>query len=616
MIFLSGLKRICDISLYMTFASIVVYVFSGDHLISTLPIFVLVAFLSSYFILDGNLRYVSAIPLLLIYWIVPLTIVNFLMVTPAIAYLIWTFPKSDEDVERYRYQSIYEVFFIILTIALVVNFFVMESYSIDLPRDAFLFATSFLLNSIIFMRITRIDDRVVSQTRLKKTITTMVVCVMIGAFLFTLNAFSGLVDHIWPSTSEVSNTEDVVTDVPLRDQENISLQELDGIFVFDLESLSLQELDDLSLLDLENLSLQDLNELSLLDLGGISLQELDDLLLLLDLDDQIMKELSLLDLEDLSLQDLEDLFSLDVENQSRPDLDNRSQLDLNSRSVSDQASLSLLDWDVLSLLNLDNVSLQDLGELTILNLEDLALQDIRDQVLQTLVDLPLLDLRELPFPDLEDIPLLNLEDLPFLDFEDLSFLDLKNLPSLIRENLSFLDLDNLLQFDLDEVVDFVIIPSLVGGSAVVASSVMLLIIFVPFIIAALIVSLIISLIKFANKSESTVSKDEGFAGFEEERISLDKKKKEGIFKRKAENQVRSVYKRFLIAVKKKGLRLPPHLTSYDVQTLVAAQFESEKSGDLRDEYIRVRYGEANYTKEDVARIKALYKEVKSDIELS
>jgi len=591
MTFLYGLKRLCDISFYMTFASIIVYLSSGDHLILTLPVFILVAFLSSYFTLDGNLRYACAIPLFLTYLIVPLTVVNFLMVTPAIIYMIWAFPKPDEATKRFQYQGFLEIIFIVFIIFLVGKFFFViydPSLSSEIPIDTYAFAILFLLISIIFVRLIRYDS---NQIRFENKVKAVFAIMMIGALVI-----SGIVGNIRLDFSR----EDVVADE--LENSNIPLQEIDGMFLLDLLSLSLQDLEDLTLLDLGDLTLQDLDDLSLLDLEGLTLQDLDDLSLL-DLED-----LSLQDLEEVLFADLEDLAS-DLDSPSRPNLSNQSRSNLPDLSLSDLAGPSLTSFDILSLLGLDNLSLQDLGELAVVNLEDLSVLDLKDQVLQTLDNLPLLDLEDLPFPDLEDIPLLNLADLPFLDLENLLLQDLIDLPFFNVDNISFFDLDNLLLFNLVELIDLeVVVPTVVGGSVIAAIAL------VPIVFAVIAGAFVISLIKSPKKTRpTTIVKD---VGFEEERSSLDAEWQPTWLRRRAENQVRTVYQRFLAAVKRNGLRIPPHLTSYDVEVLVAAQFASEKSSELREEYIRVRYGEVNYTKEDVEHIRTLYKEVKSEIEMS
>jgi len=133
------------------------------------------------------------------------------------------------------------------------------------------------------------------------------------------------------------------------------------------------------------------------------------------------------------------------------------------------------------------------------------------------------------------------------------------------------------------------------------------------IIAIVLVVLTIALFRvLVRKRRLSVVRDDGVL---EERFSLDSEEKEkGRFRRRSENQIREVYRRFLVFINKKEANVPLHFNSSDVEGLVTREFKSEKSSDLRDEYIRVRYGDFEYTKDDVKRIRGLYKEVKGEIE--
>jgi len=107
-------------------------------------------------------------------------------------------------------------------------------------------------------------------------------------------------------------------------------------------------------------------------------------------------------------------------------------------------------------------------------------------------------------------------------------------------------------------------------------------------------------------------------GVEEERFSLDDQKRrfdrKRHFGRYKENQIREIYREFLVLLKKKKVDIPLYLTSAEVENRVDDKFKAEKSSILRETYIRIRYGEISYTKEDVKRIKGLYKEIKEEIE--
>jgi len=139
----------------------------------------------------------------------------------------------------------------------------------------------------------------------------------------------------------------------------------------------------------------------------------------------------------------------------------------------------------------------------------------------------------------------------------------------------------------------------------------IVLIFIVVVVALLILYAMFKLL--SRKINATVIKDDGI---EEERFALDDdgKEKKRRFRRQKENQVREIYREFLKLVKKKDVIIPPHLTSYEVENRVATKFQTEKSNELRNEYIKVRYGEADFTKEDEKRIKGLYKEIKKEIE--
>lgn len=60
---------------------------------------------------------------------------------------------------------------------------------------------------------------------------------------------------------------------------------------------------------------------------------------------------------------------------------------------------------------------------------------------------------------------------------------------------------------------------------------------------------------------------------------------------------------------KKGIVIPGYFTSDDVEGLIGVMVGSATENELREAYIRVRYGEADYTKADVKDFKMLYKEI-------
>jgi len=180
-------------------------------------------------------------------------------------------------------------------------------------------------------------------------------------------------------------------------------------------------------------------------------------------------------------------------------------------------------------------------------------------------------------------------------------------------NIFGLDLDNIeipeIELELEMYTD--VTEELEPGNVLSILAGILFAITLLLVIASAIFLLIKLFKLLTSKFDSFVRDDD----VEEEIFLLDEhEKRERRFGRRNENQVREVYRKFLIYVKKKGINIPLHLTSSDVEGLVTTQFESEKTSELRDEYIRVRYGEFEYTGEDVKRIKGLYKNFKNEIE--
>jgi len=407
MTFPSGLKRICDISFYMTFASIVGALFGADRLIFTLPIFVLVAFLSAFLAPRGPIKYISLIPLFLLFVTTSLTIINVAILTPAVILMAMTLPKRDERVIQFNYDTVFYVFLIVFGFFAFYGL-IMASWvnAAGLPSDTWLFAASFLLNAIMFMRMARHDESVLKQTRFKL----MNATTLIGV----IGATAGIV---------LLGTEAFLT------------------FIWRVIGL---------------------------------------------------------------------MWSYFIEPVFR-----------------------VIIWVFLVILTF---IFQVFGL-----------------------------------------------DAPF------DAMEMWEMPELLEEEVFEWGESEASQMPRFFVVILVII-------AIIVVAVLLWLLF-----------------KWLNKKNNDVFVGED--GVEEERFSLDgdEERKKRWSRRHNENQVREVYRRFLAHVKKKGIDVPQHLTSYDVEGLVATKFESERSNELRDEYVRVRYGEAEYTKDDVKRVKGLYKEFKNNV---
>ena len=416
MTFPSGLKRVCDISFFMTFASIVGMLLGSDPLITTLPIFIFVAFLSAFLAPRGRIKYISILPLLIFFLIFPLTFANLVILIPASFFMIFSFPKSIEDAKSFEYSGIFKTFLVIFVWLLLISsiFGAWTRETSGLSTDTILFAISFIVTTILFMRMTRHDESVLKQTTFKIMNAIPLVLIVAGVGFISMDTLS-------PVRQGVANFIYRIVLVPIF---TVLIWLLEGIariwFMLYIAIMSFFE-----------------------------------------------------------------------------------------RELTD--------------------GMEELG-----NMGNMGMP-------------------------IEEI------------------------------------------YDLYEAAEGV------NGFAIILA---------VFVIIMLV--LLIILLKYlTNKSATLLSKNDGA---EEERVSLDldiqKKKNKSQSRSREENQVREVYRRFLIFIKKKNIEVPLSSTSSDVEDLVATNFKSGKSTDLRDAYIQVRYGETAYTKDDVKRFKGLYQEVKEEIERS
>ena len=189
--FLSGLKQVCDICFYMTIVSLVGLVFSVGNLISTLPVFAIVAFLVAFLAPYGKIRYLGALPLLLIFLVVPLTMTHVLILAFAYVLMIFTFPKPDAHKKSPEYEGVFKIFLMVFgfLFILIVTFGGVAGEIYDFIDGAVLFAISFLINSIILMRLARHDEYVIKQSRFKMMNLLSIFGIIVVTFLLSTDIF-------------------------------------------------------------------------------------------------------------------------------------------------------------------------------------------------------------------------------------------------------------------------------------------------------------------------------------------------------------------------------------------------------------------------------------------
>lgn len=191
--FPSGLKRICDLSFYMTFASMIGGLFGVEQLILTLPLFALSAFLSASLAPRGPIKYMGLLPLLFLFLIVPFTLTNMILFMPPCLYMVLALPKADENVSQFEYYPVFYAFLIIFGFFAFLGFLMTWGMGVTgMPIETWLFAATFLFSSILFMRMARHDESVLKQMRFKvmnATTLTVVLGATAGIVLFGTDAF-------------------------------------------------------------------------------------------------------------------------------------------------------------------------------------------------------------------------------------------------------------------------------------------------------------------------------------------------------------------------------------------------------------------------------------------
>lgn len=184
MILVTGLKRVCDISFYMTFATIFAWIFnhsSATGLAITLPIFMTTAFLAAY-LADrwGIARFLALIPLLSVFVLVEMTTINILVLIPAMILMVYHFPKPSERGSKHEYQQTFKLFFQVflgVILSFLLFLFVANNggavraggaiEAIPFSYDILIFALSFTFGSIVYMRMVRHDLNIQQQTQFK-----------------------------------------------------------------------------------------------------------------------------------------------------------------------------------------------------------------------------------------------------------------------------------------------------------------------------------------------------------------------------------------------------------------------------------------------------------------
>lgn len=165
MTFITGLKRICDFCFYMTFAGFLGLLLGGDPLMAALPIFSAVSFLSAGLAKRGKLKY-APLPLLLAsFAVVPLTIPNVLVLIPPMVYMVYGAPTGKETSDELDYSDVF-LLFIKMFVPFALLFLIFWQQDL-LARGLLSFGMVFMIGAVFLMRMSRHDEEMLSQHRLK-----------------------------------------------------------------------------------------------------------------------------------------------------------------------------------------------------------------------------------------------------------------------------------------------------------------------------------------------------------------------------------------------------------------------------------------------------------------
>ena len=167
MIFPKVLKRICDITFYLTFASVVGNLLGSGNLIGSLPFFAAAAIIGGVVKSPIQGTNLAGLVMLAMFLVVPLQGVNLVLLLPAMVFMVMNLPKPDEAIDEVDYTPIFKNFVMALCAILAVMGISSGSASTPALQGAWLSAFTFLVTAIMFMRMVRHDESVLKQTRFK-----------------------------------------------------------------------------------------------------------------------------------------------------------------------------------------------------------------------------------------------------------------------------------------------------------------------------------------------------------------------------------------------------------------------------------------------------------------
>ncbi|MCL2402112.1 MAG: DUF4129 domain-containing protein [Oscillospiraceae bacterium] len=165
MIFTAGLKSVCNICFYMTFANFIGVLAGGSNLFVTLPVFVLAAFLGAFLAERGRIKYLALAPLVLCFFMVPLHPANVLVLIPACIYTAFALLRPRQGMSHQEYLVVFKAFAKLFIPYLLAALLFGQLAAVE--NGSVLFAMTFLAGAVTLLRILRHDDEVINERRFK-----------------------------------------------------------------------------------------------------------------------------------------------------------------------------------------------------------------------------------------------------------------------------------------------------------------------------------------------------------------------------------------------------------------------------------------------------------------
>ena len=185
------LKIICDLCFYFAFANTISSLFGGDPVLAALPVFAVSVYFCVILVPKGKARYFPLAAMLAFLLIIPVTLVNAIVLAPAVVYVIISIRMLEPFSESFSYSG---VFFLFLKVYIPFLIIMLVAGALShLEAASIFFAFLFLILSVLLMRMLRHTAETLAQTRFKIiNLVQVFLVVILGGVLGSRNFLSFL----------------------------------------------------------------------------------------------------------------------------------------------------------------------------------------------------------------------------------------------------------------------------------------------------------------------------------------------------------------------------------------------------------------------------------------